>query len=340
MPGDAWQPDLDGDGRILLRHQPREASEWTYAQTGWVLRVELELPSGEHTSQMAYLRHPIEAETPGALNWNRSETNARLEPAPNLRATATHDTVTVSFDDQLGFWDATVALGMSTPAGGLQGRVQKSFHSYEARSADGGRHQVVFNHVPPNSAFTVQVWLGTADLGSTYTTTTVRTAVAPSDWTAPAQGPQNLRATGTHESITVRWDAPYEDPDIYYSLTVNEVDTGKRFRSFFLAPEQREWTIRGGHFELLRPNTEYRVVVEHKGIPFTSAEIIVSTLPTPSPQGVAGRWDAGRSLLYPFLPAWLVDSWWRAALITTDPTTWPHWVSALLSLQTRARGNH
>ena len=286
---DEWQPDLDGDGRILVRHRPFGSnSEWSYVQAGWTVRIGLNLTTDRHTTQMAYLRHPLEAETPEALNWNHPETHGRLKPPPNLRATATHDTVIVSFDDQPGFWGATVSLVLRSSSGELLGSVQKSFHSIFTPRPPGSsstQRQVVFTHVPPSSAFSVKVWLGTADLGSTHASTTGRTAPAPPGWSAPLQGPQNLRATATHSSITVRWDPPYEDPDIYYFLVVSEAETGREIYAIFPGADQREWTIRGGLYEWLRPNTRYRVTVTHRGLPWASAEIIVRTLSSPPVQG-------------------------------------------------------
>ena len=286
---DEWQPDLDGDGRILVRHRPFGSnSEWSYVQAGWTVRIGLNLTTDEHTTQMAYLRHPLEAETPEALNWNHPETHGRLKPPPNLTATATHDTVIVSFDDQPGFWGASVSLVLRSSSGELLGSVQKGFHSIFTPRPPGSsstQRQVVFTHVPPSSAFSVDVWLGTADLGSTHASTTGRTAPAPPGWSAPLQGPQNLRATATHNSITVRWDPPYEDPDIYYFLVVSEAETGREIDAIFPGADQREWTIRGGLYEWLRPNTGYRVTVTHRGLPWASAEIIVRTLSSPPVQG-------------------------------------------------------
>ncbi len=285
---DEWQPDLDGDGRILVRHRPFGSnSEWSYVQAGWTVRIGLNLTTDRHTTQMAYLRHPLEAETPEALNWNHPETHGRLKPPPNLTATATHDTVIVSFDDQPGFWGASVSLVLRSSSGELLGSVQKGFHSIFTPRPPGSsstQRQVVFTHVPPSSAFSVDVWLGTADLGSTHASTTGRTAPAPPGWSAPLQGPQNLRATATHNSITVRWDPPYEDPDIYYFLVVSEAETGREIDAIFPGADQREWTIRGGLYEWLRPNTGYRVTVTHRGLPWASAEIIVRTLSSPPVQ--------------------------------------------------------
>ena len=45
-------------------------------------------------------------------------------------------------------------------------------------------------------------------------TTSVRTTAAPADWEPLPEGPQNLRATATHDSITVRWDPPFPEGDL------------------------------------------------------------------------------------------------------------------------------
>ena len=308
---DAWQPDLDGEGRILVRHRPLGASgEWTNVLSGWTTGIWLNLTADEHTTQMAYLRHPLEAETPEALNWNRPETHGKLKPPANLSATATHDTVTVSFDDQPGWWEATVTLSLDSSSGELLGSVHRSFSSaFTPRPAGGAGRRIVFTHVPPNSNFSVWVTLQHVDSKSTRADTTGRTAPAPPGWTAPPQGPQNLRATATHNSITVRWDPPYEDPDIYYRLVVSLADTGRTLRTFFPGANRREWTIRAG------PNVKYRLVLTHKGLPNTSAEIIVTTLCLPPLQGTdkCSRANPDASVPVPPPPF----EWWANGRPTT-----------------------
>ena len=44
---------------------------------------------------------------------------------------------------------------------------------------------------------------------SPVTEITVSTAAAPAGWTPLPRGPQNLRTSVTHNSLTVDWDAPY-----------------------------------------------------------------------------------------------------------------------------------
>ena len=314
---DAWQPDLDGEGRILVRHRPLGAGgEWTNVLAGWTTGIWLNLTADEHTTQMAYLRHPLEAETPEALNWNRPETHGKLKPPANLRATATHDTITVSFDDQPGWWEATVTLSLDSSSGELLGSVQRSFSSaFTPRPAGGAGRRIVFTHVPPNSNFSVWVTLQHVDSKSTRADTTGRTAPAPPGWTAPPQGPQNLRAAATHNSITVRWDPPYEDPHIYYFLLVSEAESGRDIYAIFPGANQREWTIRGGLYELLQPDTRYRVEVTHKGLPSTSAEIIVTTLCLPPLQGSDECSRANPDASVPVPPP--LFEWWADGRPTT-----------------------
>ena len=339
-PTDDWAPDFRTNGRTLLRYRPRGQDAWTNRLTPGEGSIPIKLDSGAYDSQLAYLRHPIEAATPDALNWSRTEVIERLLPAQNLSATAMHDSVTVAFDDQRGWWVATVILLQRDESGKLIGMATESFLSLASRTLDSDTHRLTFSHLPPATMFTVPVRIGNADYPSTHASTTVRTQAAPFDWTPPARGPQNLHAVATHNSITVSWDPPFDGNDIGYYLQVFEAATGRHVSGDFPDASRRQWIVYGGVYERLKPDTGYRVVVTHRGIPFTSAEIIVSTLLTPSPQSTAGTRGCGTPLLYRFLPAWLVDSWWRSALITTDPTTWRRWVSALLSLQARPRENH
>ena len=324
---DAWQPDLYGEGRYLVRHRPAGSSgEWSYVISGWTTRIGIEMTASEHTAQLAYLRHPLEAETPEALNWNSPETYARLKPPPNLRATATHDTVTVRFDDQPGRWGATVRLSLYSPSGELLGSVQKSFHSlYDTFVAPGNTpREVVFKHAPPDSAFKVYVSLGTPYThgGGTHAETTVRTAPAPPGWTPPPEGPQNLRATATHDSITVRWDPPYEDAESGYLLILSEAETGRSIHGFHPGWDQREWTLRGGLYERLQPNTSYRVFVTYRGIPYSSAEIIISTLSSPSVRGSEesdGEGAAGRGGSPKRSAGQPLFEWWADGRPTSPP---------------------
>ena len=326
--GDAWQPDLDREGRYLVRHRPAGSSdEWSYVLSGWTTRIGIEMTASEHIAQLTYLRHPLEAETPEALNWNSPETYARLKPAPNLRATATHDTVTVRFDDQPGRWGATVSLSMYSPSGEWLGSAQKSFHSFHDTFIPPGNtpREVVFEHVPPDSAFDVNVSLGTPYTrgGTAQAETTVRTAPSPPGWASPPQGPQNLRATATHNSITVQWDPPYEDADIGYHLILSDAETGRRIDGFHPGADQREWTLQGGLYERLQPNTRYRVFVAHRGLPRTSAEIIVSTLPSLAAQGTEENSDANSNGSVPGLEGLFWPLWINADYdITDDPFTW------------------
>ena len=324
IPNDTWRPDLKSDGRILVRHRPIGTHAWAYDSSRRDLRIKIDLPSGVHDSQMAYARHPLEAKTPDALNWNRAEHVARLEAAPNLAASSSHDMTIVTFDEQLGAWGATVRLDALDSSGGVLGSVQKSFVSSSAPRSSDGRIRVVFHHIPPSTALQVHVWLGTADLGSTYARVHTSTGPAPPGWSPSARGPQMLRASSSPSTITVRWDPPYVDPDIRYRLAVNEVESGRSVHTFFLGPEQREWIIRGGLYDPLRPDTEYHIVVTHLGLPSSSAEIVARTLPDPTSSRDAdssagasqGRAVPGLDRL--FWPV-LVDADYD---VTDDPFTW------------------
>ncbi len=262
-----------------MRYRPRGGDSWSFKLTHGDIPIPIRLNAGLHEAQLAYLRHPIEAETPGALNWGETELIERLSPPQNLTATATHDTVTVAFDDQRGYWGAMVSLALRDGSGNLLGLVQRSYYPTWSEIESGDRHELTFAHLPPATRLTVRVNLGVADLPGTSASTTVTTQPAPANWTPPPSGPQNLSAVATHNSITVSWDAPYQDDAIGYFLQVFEASSGRHIASRYASADQRQWVTYGGHFERLKPNTRYRVLAQHEGIPTTRAEVFVTTRP-------------------------------------------------------------
>ena len=178
-------------------------------------------------------------------------------------------------------------------------------------------------------------------------TLTVRSfAASRSGWTEPPLGPQNLRdhrdlgaALDLSHDLLFEWDAPYPNADRVLSHHAEWEEGARVCRSI---PRRSMTTLRAttcGRDPHWDRNVEPgRVPIAHLGrasrdptssflgprswsrtsatTPGTRSSTEAAGFCAPSQSGgvalsVASRL-AGRS------------SWWRSALITTDPTTWPH----------------
>ena len=231
---------------------------------------------------IASIRDPIEIETPDALRWSATVQATSLTDISGLTATATHDTVTVRWNRQpsADFW--YLGIGGAEVGGGQSKFIMDWEDGWgEPTSAT---HEVTFTDLPPDTEYRVLVE-GPEDLyagpaAAVEATTTVRTAVAPADYTPPLRGPQNLRATATHDTITVRWDHPRTDTEDDYWLRISgppgRVPIGARDE--FVFPPDSAHT-----YGRLTPGTTYRIRVTHIDITRESAEITVTTKAAPPP---------------------------------------------------------
>ena len=187
----------------LLRWRPAGTGAWTtvlqpvtmHSRPGDAHDIFAGLREGTaYTWAVAALREAIEQETPTALTWSAPLTATTVAPPTGVRATATHDTITVNWNPQ------PAAEYFSVSIWGAHGSTSQAF------TPDGDApHQVVFRHLPPDTEYTVQVGVP-APYDSPRTETTVSTTAPPAGWTPLPRGPTNLRATATHDSITVFWD--------------------------------------------------------------------------------------------------------------------------------------
>ena len=213
---------------------------------------------------IATLRDVIEQETPAALAWSAPVTMTTVAPATGVRAIATHDTITVTWETQAGA--KRYSIGVSGPRGS----------TFQRFTPDGDTpHRVIFRHLEPGTAYTVDVGV---EVGaqSPVTEITASTTAAPSDWTPLPRGPQNLRTTVTHNSVTVDWDAPYTGARNLYTVSLfqSEEEVGYRIVS------GDEGTSHA--FTDLVPSTWYRVKVTHAGIVMEDAEVTVTTATAPA----------------------------------------------------------
>ena len=293
-------------GLFLARYRLLGAASWIYE-----LRQELRFPlaillleHGTREFQIAELRDPLEAETPDAMDWSEARRVAPFAPPEDVTATATHNTVTVTWTRQPYAHHAlaVVTLDAREPYNGQS-------VEYVKETGVSGAASVTFEHLPPDAEFIATVTYGDNQKHSQP----VRTAPEPEgyDYAAIPQGPQNLRATVSEDGteITVTWDDPHPGNENLYHAGLSEEETGGRLdRDDSILPSQNTWTTTDSHaVGLVRPGREYRVWVVHDAIPYTVASILVTpTIRQASSPASRGTPAQPRSLPR-FAPIWPIS---------------------------------
>ena len=298
---------------FLIRWRPATSTEWSYRTLEHthdplpVVHLYLDgLRQGiDYRFEFAAMRDQLDTETPAALPWSRRSTTTLADPT-GLSATATHNTVTVT-------WDAQPAatffyVDLDDLSDGY--RQVRDSEIYTPTEYDGEVYTVVFRNVPPDHAYTVRVQVGSSFRSQTpeplETTTTVRTTLPPSGWTAPHRGAQRVRSTATTNSITVTWDAPYLDAaeDDYHLMLFHPTRSGIRHERVYNGTTTFT-------FDNLEPGLTYRVVIDHIAIVQRPVELDVATLATSAPATDEPLGDASaRQAPPPF-------EWWANGRPTT-----------------------
>ena len=297
-----------------------DGAAWSYHAVEMLGHSELfvEPPPHLRVFSAAAVRHPLELETPGALNWSDEVVYAATKPAPNVTLAATHDTVTVSWDRQPYAVGQQILVWLFNDAAGNES------WQYEHLSEEPGvtgRHTVTFTNLPPNTRLRLMIAMGDEIATRHY----VRTRAAPSGWTPPPAGPRNLRYELDGDILTVLWDNPYAGAQQNWLLTIENPATGN---SWLTDVYGTSWTLPGwlGVF----PNTQYRVTVEHRsGMPPGSSSILITTPGPPTGQQIEVPDVSPRELwLRAFFPVWpaLIDE--RHAM--TDDSFHRHGVAAVV----------
>ena len=308
----AFRSRLAGEARWDYGWDQHENAEWD-----WPVGVGRSVDAAGTTVEaaIAAMRHPIEIETPDALQWSATAQATSLTDISGLTATATHDTITVRWNRQ----PSADSWRVYIDGVGLRGGQSKSIAHWEAAWGDpmSAIHEVTFTDLPPDTKYEVAVWgqflLEAPQEHAVQATTMVRTAVASPDHTPLVRGPQNLRATATHDTITVSWDHPRPDVKEEYRLYI-ESPYGGRFSHFPVWPPNSQETFDG-----LLPNTTYLIRVIHDDITRTSSEITITTKAAP-PAGATGadqetgaQADARSAQTWPlpspFAPVWPVPAY-------------------------------
>ena len=242
---------------------------------------------------VATLRAPIEQETPDALVWS-SESEATTSTTPTgVRATSTHDTITVTWDDQPSVNRVAVDLIRADGAG-------RSRRVTIRRRDAVVTNQVTHIDLEPKTEYEIDVSVhgdGEAQLLTTIRATTV---AAPTDWQPPARGAQNLSVTATHDTITATWDAPTPNTRDRWIVYVEHSSWRRPYSRWVSAP--LTFTLEG-----LTPETTYTVTVAHLDLYGVEVSTTVTTTPAP----VQGQSSPG----YPADPRlWLALIEWRQRL--------------------------
>ncbi len=262
----------------LVRYRVVGAPEWIHVLRETTVGNLWEVAAADiREFSVAALRHPLEQLTPAALRWSVAHPYAAVVAPQNLVATATHDTVTAHWDKQPHGDGGVVRLY------GAAGGVSKRF----PMATSAGRHSVTFDDLPPGTTYRVSVeyWLGSAQ-------TEVTTLAPPPDYEPLPSGPQNLRATATHNSITVSWEASRPDDPLSYSVLVLHAASEIQVDVRDLAEGVTSVTLMGT-FWRIQPDTLYEVVIYEDGIRGASAELLIRTPASPGPEGSSICFDYG-----------------------------------------------
>ena len=276
---------------FLARWRPTGTTAWTYElleHTHYLdhaMHVNIVgLRKGvEYRFEFASLRDRIESETPNALIWI-DRTATTLTSPTGVSATATHDAVTVTWDEQPSVSFFYVLLD---DLSGARPRVSDG-EIYDPDDHSDGTPTIIFRNVPPDREYTVRVQLGESP-EPLLASTTVRTLPAPPGWTAPPRGAQNMRATTTSNSITVSWDAPYPDAanDDYRLMLFHPTRSGIRHERVYNGTTSYT-------FDNLEPGLTYRVVVDHVAIVEADVELEVTTQSRSTAPSVTPVFPRGR----------------------------------------------
>ena len=246
--------------------------------------------------QAAELREEIESETPQALRWS-SIVDHRFHRAPqNLRATTTHNTIVIEWDAQTASLSGYLyEVSVTRPQGALDTLV---------RADSGVPNRVVFTGMPADTEFSIQVITDRFIQVGLPSSITARTKIAPAGYIAPSRGPQNLRASTSSNSVTLRWDPPFASAaQLYTASLYDEHDKVVASETLYAKPEGGFSTTFGG----LTPNSTYRAAVTHRGIVRVSAEVLIMT--SESPADLADRGAPGQRGMLEIGAVVVADSW-------------------------------
>ena len=286
---------------VVRTRANRNGAAWSYHVVDRDRHSALQLapPSDLRVLSVAAVRHPLELETPAALNWSEELVYTAMKLAQNATFTTTHNTVTVSWDRQPYAAGQAVWVRLYTADDIYVGRNGSRLVRLREEQGVSGRHEVTFTHLPADTALAVLIVMGGDAYNARFTTHPVHTQAPPSDWTAPPSGPQNLRYAIMNDVLTIYWDEPYPDAESDWYIAITSPTTG---RTYYTAAYSTSWT-----WPSRVPNKEYRVTVTHGDIMGGSAEITVSPPSDPNkPDTSTADMSLDEMRLRSFFPIWPV----------------------------------
>ena len=239
------------------------------------------ITTGDYLGMVAAIRHTIEQETPGALHWSAPVLFGVARAPENIVVQTAHDTLDVSWDAQ-----PYVRVNVRLEGGGIH-----RWHGFDPDDAPSkitvadGRYHTRFHGLTPETEYEIEIKPGDGVVSAhggadsvIFTVVTGRTLPAPAGWEPLPRGPQNLRASATHDSITVTWDPPFAGAKPSYSVFLSGPRAGVVEEppwSFTFTPS----TVSPG----LSPSTRYVIEVVHHGDVRAEARLVIRT-----PRAMAG----------------------------------------------------
>ena len=264
----------DGIARYLVRSRPTGQAAWSYVHYELLWshdRTSAGVPGLSegvaYEAQVAAMRDPLEALTPAALTWSGTTTATTTKAPTGVRATATHDTVTVVWDAQPSvnyYYIRLVERGSQGP-----GR-------YETiNAAPTAIREATFRGLDAATNYTVTVSVDGDFYSRVGTDVDIATAQAPANWTPSERGPVIVGTRATHNMIEVSWAAPSAGARLMYLVAVEHPASPYPYA---------DWVEGATTFSLDRlvPETTYTVHVHHHDLHGGKTTIEITTLPAPS----------------------------------------------------------
>ena len=260
-----------GTARYLIRFRTPGQAAWSYTLAEQVSPLRLVIagfgnltPGVEYEYQVATLRDQIEQLTPHALNWTAKKTATTATTPAGVQATATHNTVTVMWDDQPSVSTFYVDLHQgSVNSVGLHGTIDTVVS--DARS-------FTFTDLDPATSYlaTVSVHGDAEDMLST--TVGITTGQAPPNWTPTERRPVIVQTRATNDTIELSWTAPYAGAPPLYIVEVEHPTDPRVYVEWV-----HDTTVT---LSTLKPATAYTIRVRHQSLHGGEASVVITTDPS------------------------------------------------------------
>ena len=258
-----WRPAADSNANwsYALIKQPR-VGEFVIGGFGGLRE------GSSYAYAVATLRDPIEQLTPDALVWSGESEGTTSTTPTGVQATSTHDTITVTWDEQPSvryvYVEFVRADGVGRPGGATMRRG-------DATLTD----RVTLIDLEPETEYDITVSVNGDVEARLSTAIKATTAAAPASWQAPPRGAQNLQVSATHDTITVTWDAPVPNTRDRWIVYIGHPSWSMSYARWVSAP----LTVALGPFT---PETTYSVKVAHLDHHGTDVTTTVTTTAAPA----------------------------------------------------------